>query len=182
LAKLWWFCQFAEKDVLYILDRDREVRRSMTQSKASDFGGKWQHVDIILVQYDNKLYCVKEKKGTLKGKTITLACDILPEWEASTEDSKPEEKSNIFQEAKMMRLSLIEQCGAECERCGYNNCSDGMDFYKDNGSRVKMIRFGKLRDYKEVMIDLEDCQLLCANCLYELPRNDSVTYFLDQMG
>lgn len=76
----------------------------------------------------------------------------------------------------------IEYKGNICQLCGYNRCSEAMEFHHLNssGKDFGISERGYTRGWKRVKEELDKCVMLCANCHREvhaglqLPREIAV--------
>ena len=65
-----------------------------------------------------------------------------------------------------IRVMAVAYKGGKCERCGYDRCTEALDFHhndptkKDFGVSSK----GYTRSWKRVQEELDKCVMLCANC------------------
>lgn len=170
LQKLHWFVQFSELDVMYVLDRSLEIRQRLIDNPV--FGGKLKLADIILVQMDNEIYCVKQTDG-MKSK-MRFACRNLAILNAKTEQEKWAE---MLYQADEMLDAFRQERGDCCERCGFMDSLKALRFYRkfplvyyptgvsgSNLMEISMIRYGRLRTFDEVYEEVKDAQLLCYNC------------------
>lgn len=60
----------------------------------------------------------------------------------------------------------IEYKGGGCERCGYNKCVAALDFHhKDPSQKSFSIGSrGYTRSFEKVKVEIDKCEILCANC------------------
>lgn len=71
---------------------------------------------------------------------------------------------------KKIRQMAIDYKGGRCQLCGYNKCSEALEFHhldsldKDFGISDK----GYTRSWKRIKEELDKCILLCANCHREV--------------
>ena len=66
----------------------------------------------------------------------------------------------------------IEYAGGSCEVCGYDKCPTALEFHHRDPSE-KEFSIGHLISlrWSRLQIELDKCQLLCANCHRELHFN-----------
>lgn len=65
---------------------------------------------------------------------------------------------------KVKQLSL-DYLGNRCSICGYNRCSEALEFHHEDGSKEFGIsQSGHTRSWDRVKLELDKCVLLCANC------------------
>ena len=71
---------------------------------------------------------------------------------------------------KKVRQMAVEYKGGKCEICGYNRCSDALEFHHNDLSNKKfgISAKGYTRSWKEVAKELDKCMMVCANCHREL--------------
>lgn len=161
LDRIAWTAQFSGKDFLYILDRPEDIRIRLQQSRGA-IGGAFKVADIVLVQIGNEIHCVKNSNGMRP--VLKFACEnVVP---GKTEDQIV---VDTLRDAIDQRKSMLQSCGYICSDCGFSEAESALDLYQvfDSGAiaRVKMIEFGALRDFNDVLRDVEHAQVLCLNCL-----------------
>jgi hypothetical protein len=92
---------------------------------------------------------------------VLLCSNCHQELHAKDEDSK----------YRRNKEKAVEYLGGKCELCGYNKDRSALVFHHKNPmekeGRVKLL--GKWVKAKE---ELDKCQLLCANCHFELHSNE----------
>jgi len=67
---------------------------------------------------------------------------------------------------KKIRLQAIEYMGGRCEKCGYNDCMDALEFHHSDPSKkdFSISSKGYTRSWERVKKELDKCVMLCANC------------------
>lgn len=82
--------------------------------------------------------------------------------------------SNKFQVRAWRRrtkLRAISYLGGKCKLCGYDRCSDAMDFHHRD-SLTKDFEIGRFSGgWTKIKAELDKCDLLCANCHRETHAN-----------
>lgn len=79
-------------------------------------------------------------------------------------------KKAVVKRRKKVRALSLEHKGGSCEICGYNKCSQALDFHhidpkkKHFGISAK----GYTRSWEKVLSELDKCILLCSNCHREV--------------
>ena len=77
----------------------------------------------------------------------------------------------------------VEYKGGKCQLCGYDRCSEAMEFHHLDGTKKDfgISQKGHTRGWKKVKVELEKCVMLCANChreihagITQLPREIAV--------
>lgn len=63
------------------------------------------------------------------------------------------------------KIKAIEYLGGECARCGYNKYYGALHFHHKDPA-TKTADWGKIRlwSWPKVLLELDSCELLCANC------------------
>ena len=71
---------------------------------------------------------------------------------------------------KKVRQMAVEHKGGKCELCGYDRCIDAFEFHHNDSSKKNfgISEKGYTRSWKEVVEELDNCILVCANCHREL--------------
>ena len=66
---------------------------------------------------------------------------------------------------------MVESMGGECQICGYNRCSDSLEFHHINPDE-KELKFSGIRanpkKWNSICDELKKCILLCSNCHKEV--------------
>ena len=73
-----------------------------------------------------------------------------------------------------VKNKLIELSGSKCINCGYDKCSDALEFHHVD-PEAKKFSMAKIkaepRNWQEVLLELSKCVMLCANCHREVHAN-----------
>ena len=71
---------------------------------------------------------------------------------------------------KKIRKMALEYKGDKCERCGYTQCMEALEFHHTISSEkdFSVSSKGYTRSWKRVKEELDKCILLCANCHREI--------------
>lgn len=75
----------------------------------------------------------------------------------------------VHKRRKKIREMALEYKGSGCELCGYDRCSEALEFHHNSSNKDFSISDrGYTRSWKKVKEELDKCLLLCANCHREL--------------
>ena len=76
----------------------------------------------------------------------------------------------VHKRRKKIRQEALEYKGGACEYCGYNRCSDALEFHHtdSSGKDFSISDKGYTRSWAKVKEELDKCVLLCANCHREI--------------
>lgn len=169
INRLRWFVQFSGLEVMYVLDRELEVRERLKDS-GGQLGGDLKIFDIVLVQLGDKIHCIRNA-GEGGGKTslrFALASNAI--CGVPTDD--PGATVEVIEQAKYMRESLIQQLGMVCENCGFDQMP-ALDLYEKKYfyeesilAPIPMVQWGKLKNYAEQCHYVKEHGIiLCRNCI-----------------
>ncbi len=72
----------------------------------------------------------------------------------------------VHKRRRKIRQMAIEYKGGRCEVCGYDRCSDALEFHHVDSSKkdFSISSKGYTRSWTKVKEELDKCVLLCANC------------------
>ena len=64
----------------------------------------------------------------------------------------------------------MEYKGSKCEKCGYNKCSEALEFHHKNPEEkdFNLSDRNLILDWQEIKKELDKCILVCANCHREI--------------
>lgn len=71
---------------------------------------------------------------------------------------------------KIMKIWALEEKGGKCSICGYDKCSDALDFHhlEPNEKEFSLGDRNLILDWKKIKKELDKCILVCANCHREI--------------
>jgi hypothetical protein len=75
---------------------------------------------------------------------------------------------------KKTKARLVKALGGKCNICGYDKCSNALEFHHLNPNE-KDFNFGKIRanpkSWNKIVAEVKKCVLLCSNCHREVHDN-----------
>lgn len=100
-------------------------------------------------------YCGKEFEPLKYGTTRNYCFECIPE--ISTKGSEMRKK---------IKQWAIQYKGGNCENCGYNKCSEALEFHHKNPKEKDFSISDRnlTLHWNEIKKELDKCSLLCANC------------------
>lgn len=71
---------------------------------------------------------------------------------------------------QIIKKWALEYKGDACEICGYNKCSEALDFHHidPNEKDFSLSDRNLILDWQEIKKELDKCQLVCSNCHREI--------------
>jgi hypothetical protein len=63
-----------------------------------------------------------------------------------------------------MKRRCVEYKGGACQRCGYDKCLTSLHFHHRDGTTKEYAITSRLVRFETLKIELDKCDLLCANC------------------
>lgn len=74
-----------------------------------------------------------------------------------------------------LKAMSIEYKGGCCFRCGYNKCSNALEFHHLDPSQKEfsLSHRGLTRSWEKIQIELDKCVLVCANCHREIHSEET---------
>jgi len=74
-------------------------------------------------------------------------------------------KKAVAKRRRMMRAKAVEYRGGKCSKCGYNRCSEALDFHHADGRKdFGISQNGLTRSWDRIRKEIEKSVLICANC------------------
>lgn len=67
-----------------------------------------------------------------------------------------------------LKTKAVEYKGGKCKRCGYNSNIKALQFHHRNPDEKEFSINGLAMKWEKVVIELDKCELLCANCHIEV--------------
>ena len=82
-------------------------------------------------------------------------------------------KENGAQTRQRIKQWALEYKGNKCEICGYNKCSEALDFHHTDMSQKEFNLSDRdlICDWSQIRSELDKCMLVCANCHREIHAN-----------
>lgn len=77
-----------------------------------------------------------------------------------------------------LKLRAIEYKGGHCALCDYDKCPSAMVFHHRN-PREKDFCISAKSSWSEIVIELDKCDLLCANCHAEVHAGYHPSFWLE---
>lgn len=74
-------------------------------------------------------------------------------------------KHHVSLARKRLKVRAVEYMGGQCARCGYDSHPAALDFHhRDPSEKDFKISNGNTIAWDKVKVELDKCELLCANC------------------
>ena len=79
----------------------------------------------------------------------------------------------VSKRRKKLREMAIQYGGGKCALCGYERCSDALEFHHLDSSKkdFAISQGGLTRSWEKTRTEIDKCVLVCANCHRELHNN-----------
>lgn len=78
---------------------------------------------------------------------------------------------------RKLKHFLVSYKGGKCEKCGYNKCEGALQFHHRNPEEKEFtignINFGGNFNLDTLLVEVDKCELLCANCHAEKHYKES---------
>lgn len=135
--------------------RDTKYCSRSCQSKASR-ARKANNIDI------------REKICSKCGKSFTVKDNAFNRRYCY--DCVPFTPKSGAQNHQIIKKWALEYKGSKCEICGYNKCSEALDFHHKNPKEKDFSLSDRnlILDWQEIKKELDKCSLICANCHREI--------------
>lgn len=86
----------------------------------------------------------------------------------STElDAKWQRNFEAVQKRLALKERAIQHLGGKCQICGYDKCPAAFDFHHLDPDE-KDFAISEVMDWERLVVELDKCVLLCANCHREV--------------
>ena len=85
-------------------------------------------------------------------------------------DCVPSTPKSGAQNRQIIKQWALEYKGSKCEKCGYNKCSEALEFQHKNPEEkdFNLSDRNLILDWQEIKKELDKCILVCANCHREI--------------
>lgn len=128
----------------------------------------------MLEQMKKCFYCEKEFQVKTKGSggQNRLFCyECYPEGLTRSERNKLRKK--LF-----TQKASQEKIKRGCDICGYNKCGAALEWHHNKDNKEynpgDLLKEGTLPSYEKYQLEIQKCQLVCANCHREIHYNLSM--------
>lgn len=75
----------------------------------------------------------------------------------------------VAKRRKELKIKAVEYKGGKCEKCGYSNCINALEFHHKDGKKDFGIAYkGYTRSWSSIKLEIDKCIMLCANCHREI--------------
>jgi hypothetical protein len=83
------------------------------------------------------------------------------------------------------KQKLVDFLGGKCSICGYNRCMKALEFHHTNEDTKSEKSFGisskgMLAPWETLVMEIEKCILVCANCHREIHDNEVVRRIMEE--
>jgi len=78
---------------------------------------------------------------------------------------------NYYRQRVDRKIEIVRLKGGKCEKCGYDKCLDCLQFHHidpETKSFPLSKEFLWRTKWEKILVELDKCQLLCANCHSEI--------------
>lgn len=126
------------------------------------------------ILYNEHLSTLKVSKITGWSKaTVLKYVTTIKRDKMSDEEYRKNKVKSVVNWRKRTKEKLIEYKGGKCEKCGYNKCSDALEFHHNNPNEKDfgISTRGDIKSFEALKKEVDKCTLLCSNCHRELHFN-----------
>lgn len=90
-------------------------------------------------------------------------------------DCMPEVSSSGAKNRQLIKQWALDYKGGKCEICGYNKCSDALEFHHEDPSQKEFSLSDRnlILDWQAIKLELDKCKLVCANCHREVHSEEA---------
>lgn len=133
----------------------KNVYHTMSAKQACEFGYNYNTHKIC-----NKCGIIKEKNeenfSFSKNNAPNSYCKICV-------------NTMVIARTRAMKEKCIEYKGGCCQKCGYDKCSNALDFHHLDPSQKDFNISGNMgKNFDKIKLELDKCILVCANCHREI--------------
>ena len=79
----------------------------------------------------------------------------------------------VSKRRRKLREMAVQYGGGKCALCGYDRCSDALEFHHNDSSKkdFAISQDGLTCSWERTKNEIDKCTLVCANCHRELHNN-----------
>jgi DNA-binding CsgD family transcriptional regulator len=89
----------------------------------------------------------------------------------NNENRKKQVVKNVIKWRRQVKIKLVEYKGGKCEKCGYDKCTDALEFHHLDPNEKDFTISGKSWSFDRLKKEVEKCILVCSNCHKEIHYN-----------
>jgi len=160
-----YHCQKIKNNSDIINNNRREIYESLNEINSWDN----QIKNKILYLYNYGI-CLTEIADVLESSYLAIKgfCKNLPKSDYSSLSNY----EKVKRRRKKLKLLAVIHKGSKCERCGYNNCLEVMEFHHIDPNKKEFTIAQRCNtSWKKIKKELQKCNIYCANCHREIHNN-----------
>lgn len=106
--------------------------------------------------------------GNIKkvSKILHISYDTLRNYIISNKITPKKRDTSKYR--KNVKEQLIQYKGGKCQICGYNRCTQALDFHHLDPKEKELKISGGTRCFETLKKEVDKCILVCANCHREI--------------
>jgi DNA invertase Pin-like site-specific DNA recombinase len=129
-------------------------------------------ISMIRKMYDEIGSSLKVSKLlNISKSTVLKYIEVKNKEKLNEYDRKKNNSKSVIDWRRRTKIKLLEYKGGKCERCGYNKCTDALEFHHLDPNEKDFTISGKSWSFERLKKEAEKCILVCSNCHKEIHYN-----------